>query len=280
MLPAGWIPASFPVLRARRSRRPHRLHGQHGSRERVSMIGPILLALAPVALLVAFGHGLRRTGFIGDTFWPQAERCAAARAVRGQSRERTAAITARLPLAATLVGSTAPPRRFCWSAGSCGSTAPASRRYSRAPCASTTMSAPRSQPACSAQRHRARGRMRRGDRPDRQPDVRAGVRTLRRHTARRGGTRAPDPVESAGRRVRARDRDAGRRHLVPAAVAPAVRALGVASMPLGLLRGRGTEIRCGAGMAAAGVRRVGVQVHGDAAHHARRRPPARPAMRR
>ena len=62
------------------------------------MIGPILLALAPVALLVAFGHGLRRTGFIGDTFWPQAERLllrAAARAVRGQSRERTAAITAR-----------------------------------------------------------------------------------------------------------------------------------------------------------------------------------------
>ena len=110
MLPAGWIPASFPVLRARRSRRPHRLHGQHGSRERVSMIGPILLALAPVALLVAFGHGLRRTGFIGDTFWPQAERLCyvllPALFADSLANARLQSLPV-LPLAATLVGSTA-----------------------------------------------------------------------------------------------------------------------------------------------------------------------------
>ena len=61
----------------------------------------------------------------------------------------------------------------------------------------------------------------------------------------------------------------------PAAVAPAVRARRRVDAAWPAVRGRGTEIRCGAGMAAAGVRRVGVQVHGDAAHHARRRPPAR-----
>ena len=38
------------------------------------MTAAILLALAPVALLVALGYGLRHTGFIADVFWPQAER--------------------------------------------------------------------------------------------------------------------------------------------------------------------------------------------------------------
>ncbi|KVU69557.1 AEC family transporter [Burkholderia ubonensis] len=38
------------------------------------MIGAVLLALAPVALLVALGHGLKRSGFVGDAFWPSAER--------------------------------------------------------------------------------------------------------------------------------------------------------------------------------------------------------------
>ena len=38
------------------------------------MTAAILLALAPVALLVALGYGLKHTGFIADAFWPQAER--------------------------------------------------------------------------------------------------------------------------------------------------------------------------------------------------------------
>lgn len=38
------------------------------------MVGSILLALAPVALLIAFGHLMRRSGFLPDAFWPQAER--------------------------------------------------------------------------------------------------------------------------------------------------------------------------------------------------------------
>ncbi|ENH6342324.1 AEC family transporter [Burkholderia vietnamiensis] len=75
------------------------------------MIGPVLLALAPVALLVAFGHGLRRTGFIGDAFWPQAERLCyyvllPALFAHGLANARLQALPV-VPLAAALVGSTA-----------------------------------------------------------------------------------------------------------------------------------------------------------------------------
>lgn len=38
------------------------------------MIGAILLALVPIALLIALGHGMHRLRFLPDTFWPQAER--------------------------------------------------------------------------------------------------------------------------------------------------------------------------------------------------------------
>ncbi|RAI40563.1 AEC family transporter [Rhodoplanes roseus] len=38
------------------------------------MTGPILLALAPIVLLIGFGYGLKHTGFLADAFWPQAER--------------------------------------------------------------------------------------------------------------------------------------------------------------------------------------------------------------
>jgi len=38
------------------------------------MIGAILLALAPIALLIGLGHGMRRLRFLPDAFWPQAER--------------------------------------------------------------------------------------------------------------------------------------------------------------------------------------------------------------
>lgn len=40
------------------------------------MTGPVLLALVPIVLLIGLGHGLKRTGFITDAFWPQAERLA------------------------------------------------------------------------------------------------------------------------------------------------------------------------------------------------------------
>ncbi|RYF37021.1 MAG: AEC family transporter, partial [Comamonadaceae bacterium] len=38
------------------------------------MIGAILLALAPIALLIALGHAMWRLRFLPDSFWPQAER--------------------------------------------------------------------------------------------------------------------------------------------------------------------------------------------------------------
>ncbi|WP_108661795.1 AEC family transporter [Acuticoccus kandeliae] len=38
------------------------------------MIGATLLALVPVALLIGLGNGLRRTHFVPDTFWGPAER--------------------------------------------------------------------------------------------------------------------------------------------------------------------------------------------------------------
>ncbi|MBN3787550.1 AEC family transporter [Burkholderia sp. Ac-20353] len=74
------------------------------------MIGAVLLALAPVALLVAFGYGLRRTGFVADTFWPQAERLSyyvllPALFAHGLASARLQSL-AVLPLAGALVGST------------------------------------------------------------------------------------------------------------------------------------------------------------------------------
>lgn len=38
------------------------------------MVGAILLALAPIALLIAAGNAMRRLRFLPDAFWPQAER--------------------------------------------------------------------------------------------------------------------------------------------------------------------------------------------------------------
>ncbi|KWF38068.1 AEC family transporter [Burkholderia pseudomultivorans] len=75
------------------------------------MIGAILLALAPVALLVAFGHALRRTRFIADAFWPQAERLSyyvllPALFADSLANARLQALPV-LPLAGALVGSTA-----------------------------------------------------------------------------------------------------------------------------------------------------------------------------
>ncbi len=40
------------------------------------MSGMVILALIPVALLIALGYVLKHTGFIGESFWPQAERLA------------------------------------------------------------------------------------------------------------------------------------------------------------------------------------------------------------
>ena len=163
MLPAGWIPASFPVLRAAARDGPHRLHGQHGSRERVSMIGPIC---SRWHRLRWSRSATRRTGFIGDTFWPQAELCITLLpALFADSLANARLQSLPLPLAATLVGSRAAAallllvRRFVRVDGA-GFTSvfQGAVRFNN-------MSAPRSQPACSAQRHRARGRMRRGDRP-------------------------------------------------------------------------------------------------------------------
>lgn len=40
------------------------------------MTGAVLLALVPIVLLIGLGHALRRTGFLAEAFWPQAERLA------------------------------------------------------------------------------------------------------------------------------------------------------------------------------------------------------------
>ncbi|MFE1598076.1 AEC family transporter [Methylobacterium sp. ID0610] len=38
------------------------------------MIATVLLALVPIALLIGLGSALRRSGFLAESFWPQAER--------------------------------------------------------------------------------------------------------------------------------------------------------------------------------------------------------------
>jgi len=40
----------------------------------VRVTGTVAIALIPVALMIALGYGLRRSGFIAEAFWPQAER--------------------------------------------------------------------------------------------------------------------------------------------------------------------------------------------------------------
>jgi len=74
------------------------------------MTAAILLALVPVALLVALGYGLRHTGFIADAFWPQAERLCyyillPALFMHGLSSAHLQALPV-LPLAATLIAAT------------------------------------------------------------------------------------------------------------------------------------------------------------------------------
>ncbi|WP_414446814.1 AEC family transporter [Burkholderia sp. 22PA0099] len=74
------------------------------------MSGAIVLALVPVALLVALGYLLKRTGFIADAFWPPAERLCYYVLLPALFAHGLA--TARLdtlpvgPLAGALVGST------------------------------------------------------------------------------------------------------------------------------------------------------------------------------
>jgi malonate transporter and related proteins len=75
------------------------------------MSGAIVLALAPVAWLVALGWGLARSGFVSAAFWAQAERLCYYLLLPALFAEHLA--NARLqalpvaPLAFTLVGSTA-----------------------------------------------------------------------------------------------------------------------------------------------------------------------------
>ncbi len=38
------------------------------------MIASVVVAIVPIALLIAAGFGLRRAGFLAESFWPQAER--------------------------------------------------------------------------------------------------------------------------------------------------------------------------------------------------------------
>lgn len=89
---------------------PGRVAFLRGRPARTAMIPATLLALAPVALLVALGHGLRRSGFVADAFWPQAERLCyyvllPALFAHGLAGARLQSL-AVLPLAGTLVGAT------------------------------------------------------------------------------------------------------------------------------------------------------------------------------
>lgn len=74
------------------------------------MTGAILLALLPIALLIGLGAVLRRIGFIGEAFWPQAERLGyyvllPALFVHGLATARLDGVPV-LSLALVLVGST------------------------------------------------------------------------------------------------------------------------------------------------------------------------------
>ncbi|WP_296229042.1 AEC family transporter [Ralstonia sp. UBA689] len=74
------------------------------------MTAAILLALAPVALLVALGQGLKRTTFIAEAFWPQAERLCyyvllPALFMHGLASAKMQTLPV-LPLAGTLIGAT------------------------------------------------------------------------------------------------------------------------------------------------------------------------------
>nr|WP_311527247.1 AEC family transporter [uncultured Ralstonia sp.] len=75
------------------------------------MTAAILLALAPVALLVVLGYGLRHTGFIADAFWPQAERLCYYILLPALFMHSLASAHLQslpvLPLAGTLIGATA-----------------------------------------------------------------------------------------------------------------------------------------------------------------------------
>ena len=74
------------------------------------MTSAILLALAPVALLVALGYWLKRSAFIAEHFWPQAERLyyyilLPALFVHGLATAHMRALPV-LPLVGTLIGAT------------------------------------------------------------------------------------------------------------------------------------------------------------------------------
>ena len=74
------------------------------------MTGAILLALLPIGLLIGLGAVLRRIGFIGEAFWPQAERLGyyvllPALFVHGLATARLDGVPV-LSLAAVLVAST------------------------------------------------------------------------------------------------------------------------------------------------------------------------------
>lgn len=74
------------------------------------MIGPIFLALAPIVLLIGLGQVMRRVEFFPESFWPQAERMSyfvllPALFVHGLATADLASVSI-LPLAATLVVST------------------------------------------------------------------------------------------------------------------------------------------------------------------------------
>ncbi len=74
------------------------------------MTGALLLALLPIALLIALGAALRRARFLAESFWPQAERLGyyvllPSLFIHGLATARLDGVPV-LTLAAVLVGST------------------------------------------------------------------------------------------------------------------------------------------------------------------------------
>lgn len=121
------------------------------------MTGAVLLALAPVALLVALGHLIRRTGFVADAFWPQAERLCYYILLPALFMHSLATAHVQSPpvaaLACALIGSTAMVALMVVAARpllKVDGAAFTSVFQGRS--ASTTMSACRWRPACSARK--------------------------------------------------------------------------------------------------------------------------------
>ncbi len=205
------------------------------------MTGAILLALLPVVLLTALGFTLRRRRFLAESFWPQAERLGYFVLLPSLFFHSLAtAHVEAVPvgaLALTLILSTV------LVAGLVIGLRPLLRVDGPA-FTSVFQGSVRFQQLCRrhARRravrdegHRAGCDLQRGDRADGQHPVRAGLRPAWRGAADAAGHRQAARDQPADRVVTRRDGVPAPQRGIPPGLEPALRTLGAASLPIGLL---------------------------------------------